>query len=466
MFKASLFKKFSKDPIIISSSGKKYNYGEVFNFAQFVGEKIEPRSLVFCLSNNTVGSLIGYISFLHNKIVPVMLSADIQLTSLERLIKDYRPEYIWIPTKLSSYFSNYDQILDLDHYCLIRFKNKENYLLNNKLSLLLTTSGSTGNPKFVRLSYENIISNAESIAKYLSIDSYQRPITALPMSYSFGLSIINSHIIKGCTILLTDDSIAQKGFWSFMKLQKATSFSGVPFTFEMLKKIRFFKMKLPDLEIVTQAGGKLDNSLIKEFSNHFLKSKIQFFVMYGQTEAAPRMSYLHPNFSVDKLGSIGKAIPGGKFWLLDKNKKQICDPNIKGDLYYSGPNVSMGYAEKRKHLSIDDMNKGVLDTGDVAIRDEDGFYYVVGRKKRFIKLFSKRINLDFTEKIVAEHFGSCACTGTDDKMVIYLTDSTVLQDVKDFLAENIGVNKSAFLVKYIKEIPKSKSGKTLYSFLN
>jgi long-chain acyl-CoA synthetase len=147
-------------------------------------------------------------------------------------------------------------------YVLVRLEEKLSFPLHDELALLFTTSGSTGSPKLVRISYENINSNAEAIAEYLSLSENERPITVLPMNYSYGLSIINSHLVKGATILLTARSIMEKEFWAFLKKEKATSFSGVPYTYEMLYKLRFFRMELPFLRTLTQAGGKLNEDLM------------------------------------------------------------------------------------------------------------------------------------------------------------------------------------------------------------
>lgn len=166
--------------------------------------------------------------------------------------------------------------------------------------MLLTTSGSTGSPKLVRLSKENILENAKSIAQYLDIDQNERAITSLPMHYSYGLSVINSHLISGATILLTEDSYIQRDFWVFAREQRVTSFSGVPFTYEILKKMKFWNRNLPTLRTLTQAGGKLSNELIEYFAKNAKLRDVNFYVMYGQTEATARMSYLPCQYTIEK----------------------------------------------------------------------------------------------------------------------------------------------------------------------
>ena len=450
---------------MVTKDGTHFSYKEILSTIDVISENIENRSLVFCLAQNSPGSLAGYLAFVQNKIVPLMLNSDLDSELLDNLITTYKPEYLWAPKKDKYLINNGKVVLNILDYSLIKLPfNKEN-LLHDDLGLLLTTSGSTGSPKLVKLTYENIFSNAESIAKYLSIDENERPVTSLPMHYSFGLSIINSHMIKGATILLTNSSLLEREFWSFLKTYKATSLSGIPYSFEILKKLRFFKMNLPYLKTITQAGGKLNDDLNLEFSE-FCKNKGKcFFVMYGQTEATARMSYLPHEYSITKLGSMGITIPDGEFSLIDDNGNIIDEHEKEGELVYRGKNVSMGYAVSRADLAKGDENKGVLATGDIAKRDRDGYYYIVGRKKRFIKLFGNRVNLDETERLIKNVISDCACSGQDDEMVIYITDKSKLKKINRYIAEKTRINHRAFIVKYIPEIPKNSSGKTIYSKL-
>jgi long-chain acyl-CoA synthetase len=451
---------------IISDKYESIKYSELENISSSLQSKIPERSLVFSLNKNTSGSLCGYYSFLKNKIVPLMLDANMNLSLIKELIDNYRPEYLWLPNENVSEFSYNKEIYSVFDYTLIKINNKKKFSLHKDLALLLGTSGSTGSPKLVKLTYENIESNAKSIIEYLSINKNERPITTLPMSYSFGLSIINSHLLSAATLLLTNNSIFEKDFWKFFNSEKATSLSGVPFTFEMLRKLRFFNMDIPSLKTITQAGGKLNDELNLEFAKYCKNTGKQFFVMYGQTEATARMSYLPYQDSLKKLGSIGIAIPNGELSLIDENKIKINQPNIEGELVYKGSNVSMGYAKCCEDLERGDENKGILQTGDLAKRDEDGYYYIVGRKKRFIKLYGNRVNLDETERIIKNIIPDCACAGTDDKLLIYITQKEFVQKIKLYVSSKIGINSRAFQVRCIDKIPKNSSGKTIYSKLS
>ncbi len=462
----SINKKYSQQIAALTDQGESFSYSDLKVLSESINSKIQERSLLFCLCQNKPGSLIGYYTFISNSIVPLMLDASMDQEMLAKLISTYKPEYLWLPSELVSSFPEGEEKYVLLGYSLVKLNQDNPYSLQENLALLLTTSGSTGSPKLVRLSYENMEANAKSIAEYLSIDEHERPITTLPMNYSFGLSIINSHLLKGATILLTSKSLMEKEFWSLLKNQQATSLSGVPYTFEILKKLRFFRMDLPALKTLTQAGGKLNIDLNKEFTEFSQQAGKRFIVMYGQTEATARMSYLPSEYSLSKLGSIGIAIPGGKFSLIDDAGSVIDEPNSIGELKYKGLNVSMGYAECGDDLQKGDENNGVLYTGDLAKRDGDNFYFIVGRKKRFIKLFGNRVNLDETEQILKSYIPDCACTGEDDHLKIFITDSERENEVRNFISAKTGIHHSAFSVRYIAEIPKNPSGKTIYSILS
>ncbi|MBT3295044.1 MAG: AMP-binding protein [Verrucomicrobia bacterium] len=457
--------RLSDNIAIVSANGEQHSYGALLAYTERLAERLEPRALVFCLAQNSVGSLVGYLSCMMNGTVPLLLNDHLNPELLDNLMALYRPQYLWVPQDNIHTAESRDSVVEMLGYSLIRLSDNTGYPLHPDLGLLLTTSGSTGSPKLVRLTYENLRANAESIAEYLSIDSSERPITALPMNYTFGLSIINSHLIRGATILLTNRSLMEREFWAFLKQYKATSLSGIPYSFEILKKLHFFDMDLPHLRTLTQAGGKLNDDLNRQVAEFCRKAGKRFFVMYGQTEATARMSYLPHEKSIGKLGSMGVAIQGGAFSLIDEDGNTIDKSDTVGELVYRGKNVSMGYAVCGDDLTKEDENEGVLVTGDLATCDEDGFYYIVGRKKRFIKLFGNRVNLDATEQLLKGITPDCACTGNDDRMLIYITNEDLTKEVRHFVAEKTGIHPSAFDVRCIDAIPKSSSGKTIYTAL-
>lgn len=458
---------FKDNVAVIDEYGTVLSYEDVLNETNKIAKHIPKRCLVFSLCENSVGSVLGYVSFINNGIVPVLLNSQLEKGLLVNLLDNYCPEYLWVPEALVSEFSDADPVYSVHSYCLLKTSYKKKYELNPELCLMLTTSGSTGSPKFVRQSYVNVESNAKSIVQYLELDETERPITTLPMNYTYGLSIINSHLMVGATLLVTDKGLMQKEFWSFFKEQKATSFGGVPYTYEMLDKLRFFQMKLPSLRYMTQAGGKLTPELHKKFAEFAESIGTKFIVMYGQCEATARMGYLPAEHSLVKNGSMGIAIPGGKFHLIDVDGNEITEPHTTGELVYEGANVTLGYAECGEDLALGDERNGVLQTGDMAQFDEDGYYYIVGRKKRFLKIYGNRVNLDEIDRLIKAQFDNidCASAGVDDHMFLFITDADIADSVKKFVVHKTGLNQAAFQIVVIDEIPKNDAGKTLYKEL-
>ncbi len=450
---------------LITDDGLSFTYGDISKFSETISKIIPQRCLVFCLSQNTVGSLFGYISFLSRSIVPLMLDSSLDSEFLQGLITTYHPAYLWLPDKRVNEFSTCEIVFSTYNYSLVKLEEKNSFALHPDLAMLLTTSGSTGSPKFVRISYENLKANAASISSYLCIDEQERPITTLPMWYAYGLSVINSHLIKGATILLTSKTLVEKGFWDFFKNHKASSLAGVPSTFQLLKQLKFFEMSFPSLKTLAQAGGKLNDELNRYISGYALNAGKRFFVMYGQTEATARMSYLPPEYAIKKTGSIGMPLPGCEFNLVDDHGNEIHEAGLVGELVYKGKNVSMGYSGSGDDLIKGDENRAVLFTGDLAKKDEDNFYYILGRKKRCIKLFGNRLNLDEAESLLAKISPDCACTGHDDNMVIFTSDKTKLLEIKQYISTKTGIHPSAFSVQHCDEIPKNAVGKINYSSL-
>ena len=459
--------KFSDNVAVITENGERVSYSALADYCSLLTRHIPHRCLVFNLCRNELGSLVGYTAFLNAKIVPLMLKADLDENLLHELIKAYKPDYLNVPSEMVEKFADCKIVYENLGYALLKTVFDSAYPLHDDLALLLTTSGSTGSPKLVRQSYKNIESNTKSIVEYLSLDESERTITTLPMNYTYGLSIINTHLAVGASIVLTDKALMRKEFWQQLKEYEATSFGGVPYTYEMLNRLRFERMDLPALRCITQAGGKLSPALHEKFAKWAIEKNKKFVVMYGQTEATARMSYLPAEKSLEKSGSIGVAIPGGKFSLIGDDGSEITTPEIAGELVYYGDNVTMGYAECGEDLIKGDERNGRLETGDVATFDKNGFFYIVGRKKRFLKIFGNRVNLDETERLLKAEFvnSDFACGGVDDKMSVFLTNESLKDAVLTFLTNTLKLHASAFKVCPIDAIPRNESGKVLYNDL-
>lgn len=450
--------------VVITDAGETMQYGQLKEEVDKLTPFLHPHKLAFCLCRNQIGCLMGYITFMNAGVPVVLLDGQKNEEVVESLLTIYKPAYLWVSEDRTELIKDHKVLYSTHGFSLVAY-NEQAGKIHPGIALLLTTSGSTGSPKLVKLTRENLLSNAESIAGYLSITSDERPVTSLPMHYSYGLSVINSHLIKGATILMTDKAVIQKEFWNFAEEQHATSIAGVPYTYEMLRRLRIFRMDLPDLKTMTQAGGKLNAKIAEEYIRNAKETGRRFFVMYGQTEATARMSYLPQEHALEKYASIGVAISGGSFSLIDVNGNEITEPEVDGELVYKGANVSMGYAECIADLAVGDENHGELHTGDIARRDADGYYYITGRMNRFVKVWGNRCNLDAIEQLVKLIIVNCACVGVDDLITIFVTEEGLDSQIKTMLSDKMGLNNRAFAVKVISEIPKNASGKIQYAEL-
>ncbi len=462
--------KYGKQSAVITDNGEQLSYQDLYRDSHSIATHVPAGSFVFTLCENHIGAFVGYVAMLDNHKAQVLLDAHKDLDTIQHLAASYSPDFYWIPLERKEEFSTHglideQSVCDYKGYCLARGVHRSETKVHDELLLCLTTSGSTGSPKFVRISEGNLKSNTISIAQYLSIDKTERPITSLPMYYSFGMSVINSHLMQGATILLTDKTVVQREFWTFLKEQQATSIAGVPYTYETLKAYRFFRMDLPYLKTMIQAGGKLNAEIVKEYADFAADKGKRFFVMYGQTEASPRISYLPYEKATEKYSSIGIPVPGGKMSIIDVEGHEITTPNTDGELIYYGPNVCLGYAECREDLTKGDENNGCLHTGDVARFDEEGLFYITGRLKRFVKVWGNRCNLDAIEQLVKAITTDCACVGVDDLVTIYVTKDGLVESIVNLLSGKTGLNPQAFRVETIPSIPKMESGKIDYKHL-
>ena len=454
------FSQYGNKTAWISDSSGRGTYNDLYYCCEEWNKKF-PRSLVLILCKNTPGSLISYIAAMETNSVPILLPWNIHREFLNHIISEYKPNYLCIPKGMAEVF-NRSKLFEVEDYQVMAL-SKEPVDMYEELGLLLSTSGSTGSPKLVRQSRNNVLSNAQQIAEYLEINAFERAITTMPMNYTYGLSIINSHLLKGATLLLTEKTLFEREFWEFFKNEKATTFGAVPYTYGMLKRLGFLNMDLPDLRYFTQAGGKLSKELHEEFATYAKRENKKFVIMYGQTEATARMSYLPWEMTFEKLGSIGIAIPQGKFSIRDENGDIIKEPGVTGELVYEGPNVTLGYATNIEDLTLKDERQGVLLTGDMAYRDKDDYYYIVGRKKRFIKIFGHRINLDEVENTLKREFAvECALAGEDDLLEIYTVDDSNKADMEKYVEEHFRIHPSGYAIYRISEIPKNDAGKIQY----
>jgi acyl-CoA synthetase (AMP-forming)/AMP-acid ligase II len=319
-------------------------------------------------------------------------------------------------------------------------------------ALLLATSGSTGSPKFVRLTRSNIEANAQQIVHALDIGAEDRAFGHLPLCYSFGLSILTSHLLAGAMVVLTSRSMVEPLFWEQLAAAEATSLSGVPYAFQMFERMSIADRALPHLRELTQAGGWMAPERVLRFHDLMTERGGRLWVMYGQTEATARISVLDPSQLPESVGSVGRALPRTRVWVEDANAEGI------GELAVDGPQVMLGYAESAQDLSGRDDLGGVLRTGDLGRVEADGMISIVGRLKRIAKVYGLRVSLDDIERRLAGT-GRVVAVQDGDGVIVHVEDAPdALRDARA-IERAVGLPPRSVRVNVVDSIPTTPAGK-------
>ncbi len=442
-------------------SGQSATYGDIQELVHRMEDCALPRSVVFCLCRNSVGSLAGYLALESVGMVPLLLDAQLDAALLATLDAEYQPWAYWMPSTAVQAHEE-DILLRYADYVLVR-TGHDTSPLHDQLSLLLTTSGSTGSAKLVRHKQGNLESNAKAVAEVFGWNTAERALCALPMNYTMGLNVIHSHLYSGGCVLLAASNLMAPEFWDFAKAEEATSFCGVPYSYEIFRRLRFERRGLDSLTTLAEGGDRLSDAAFRWLAETCAATDRRFFATFGTTETSARMTYLPPELALEKTGSIGRAFPHGEAFLVDEEGNRV---EGEGELCYRGPNVTMGYAQCRADLERGDDFQGEYHTGDLAQQDEDGCFYIVGRKKRFLKLFGLRVSMDEMERLIAEEFQcECACGGTDKRMVLYVVTDQDPELIRSFASQKTGIHQSAFAVELREAIPRNEYGKISYAAL-
>ncbi len=328
------------------------------------------------------------------------------------------------------------------------------------LAAMMSTSGSTGSPKLVRLSLASVTSNALAIAQSLDLGSHDRAITSLPLHYCYGLSVVTSHLAVGGSVVLTDTSVVDPCFWSAVNEHDVTTLAGVPHTFELISRLSRDVLAAPSLRRVTQAGGRMAPETVEVLARVGERHGWKLYVMYGQTEATARMACLSPSFLPGSASSVGSAIPGGA---LRIDPIEQGEPGA-GEIVYAGPNVMMGYAS-----SPTDLQRGhdldELRTGDIGRFDDDGNLEIVGRLSRFVKLHGKRTDLDALRNELRTRVAETVHVAGDDMgLVVGVVDATasaITEDdaIRATVADLAGVPAGLVCAVRLRELPMTASSK-------
>lgn len=420
---------------LTDEAGRNVSYGELARSAEaFAGQFGEGRKLILIEAANSIVSIVALIACLRAGHAVILSSGG-----SERTVDSFRPNMI------------------VDANGQVRHHDTRAHAMHPDLALMLSTSGSTGAAKLVRLSHEALHANAAAISEYLAITDTDVPITTLPIGYSYGLSVITSHLISGARIVLTEKSVVDPAFWSLFAEQGATSMAGVPYTYELLTASGFLDRNLPTLRTLTQAGGRLDASLRARYSEWSAERDVRFFVMYGQTEATARIAYLPPELQAGYADCIGHAIPGGMLHVEDETGSRVREGEI-GELVYEGPNVMMGYATEAGQLAAGrEVTK--LRTGDLGQEAAPGIFRIVGRLSRFSKIAGLRISLDEIEALLARHNIRAVVAGDDEAIAICLDDAGLTSLTAALLEEEMVIPPRALVIFAPEDLPRLPSGK-------
>ncbi|MFG3309443.1 AMP-binding protein [Streptomyces wuyuanensis] len=429
----------------VTSEGK-ISYRELADRVADTARKLGPgRRMVLLPGANTVDALVVHLAALaagH----PVLLVPGDHPEAVETLIDAYDPDVVARPAGGA--------------WAIEERRPGSAHVFHPDLALLLSTSGSTGSPKLVRLSYENLQANAEAIATYLDIRDTDRAATTLPMHYCYGLSVVHSHLARGAGLLVTGLSVADACFWELFRSARGTSLAGVPYTFDLLDRVGFADMDLPHLRYVTQAGGRLAPERVRHYAELGVRRGWDLFVMYGQTEATARMAYLPPELTTSHPGAIGIPVPGGSFSLDHVDEAPGDDV---GELVYSGPNVMLGYAHSADDLALG-RTVDALRTGDLARRTEDGLYEIVGRRSRFLKILGLRIDPQQVEAMLERYGLSALCTGDDEalSLAVVRRPGWDVRRIRRRVVDECALPPRAVRVHIVAELPRLPSGKPDY----
>ena len=468
------FDSFAASPALITDTGKTITYRDLSSLsaeteksiAQAADWPVEDRPLVMFVCRNSPGALAGYTALLNQGYPMLPVSGELPEARRRELMKIYRPGLLLMPEEMRGEYPAMKEVCAIYDYALVKTNYLDRYPVHPQLAQLITTSGSTGSAKFVRQSWKNLQCNAAAIAECLDISPSDKTITALPLQYTYGLSVFQANLLRGAAMVVTRSGVMDPDFWDLVEMENVTCFHGVPNTYEMIEHLGLFEDDFPSLRTLSLAGGKLSRQLQEYYGSYAAKNGKHFIIMYGLSEATAAISWLPPEDALHKPGSVGCVIPGGRVSLADEAGNALSGLHARGELVYYGPNVAMGYCQRGEDLQLGDEWKGVLKTGDIAGLDEDHYLFITGRLKRFIKIAGHRISLDEIDSIIMDELNILsASVGSDDHLTIFVTSDREKDLVTAFICGRLRLVRSCFRVLTIDEFPKNEGGKIRYAEL-
>jgi long-chain acyl-CoA synthetase len=443
--------------LIDAKSGQRISYlGLVDAIDAGIGRLRGPSKLLICLAiNNDLGGILCYLSALSSGHA-LVLSGPNSLSS--HFIDTYRPDIVlwsgpdWPLTLPPGTYAS-ERTLFGYHMASSQIPPIEG--IHEDLALLLSTSGSTGNPRLVRLSYANLAANAWQIASSLSLNGDDRAMLSLPLYYVYGLSVLHTLLAVSGTVVVNTPPVVSPSFWGRAVAENATMIPVVPSQLNLLRGANLDAVPIPPSLSLTISGSAMDASCREWLISQIVPRNVKVHSMYGMTEAAGRIAVLPACDFLAHPTSVGRAVPGGRLDILPTH-----------EIVYSGPNVMMGYADARESLSMADSGGDLLRTGDLGTIDADGNLYITSRLNRFCKILGIKISLDDLEKDLGT-LGEVAVVSDDISIYVFHTTSDVRPLIArtKCLAARLHIPRCAFELIRTDIIPRATSGKIRYAGL-
>ncbi|MCK6503482.1 AMP-binding protein [Myxococcota bacterium] len=418
--------------------------------------------LVLAFCRGRPGTVLGLLAARAAGLPVALVDANLAAPQRRALVEAYRPEWILDDRPEDDAVER----LPVEDAVLGRRPGPPGPAPHPDLALLLSTSGTTGSPKLVRLSAAAVAHNARAIAAALDLGPEERALQALPLHYSYGLSVLHSHLVAGGSVALTERSPMERGWWQDLADAGCTSLPGVPTGWRHLLRLGLLDRAPPGLRTCTQAGGRLEPERVRLLASWAAARGGDLRVMYGQTEATARIAVMPPGASLRRPEAAGRVLAGGALWIEAPGSAGPERPPEVGEVVYRGPNVMMGYARRRADLARGDELQGVLRTGDLGRLDEAGLLVLAGRRSRLAKVHGLRLELDEVEALLQPHGPTAALEGDDELVLACAWGSPAeLGALAPTLAVRLRLPAAALRLVHLDALPLSASGKIDYPAL-
>ncbi|WP_343216209.1 AMP-binding protein [Clostridium frigoris] len=444
---------------------------------------MSKKDAILLVSENSNFFIENYFGIIKSGAICVPINPALSSNEIKYIIDTLHIKFVFTQNKFSEKIKQlgYENIViytDHNDYNFIDL-HEDNYSddiqLENDIAIILFTSGSTGNPKGVMLTHYNLIRNTNSIIDYLKLTKQDRVETVLPFYYCYGTSILHTHFRVGGSLVINNKFMFPQTVIEDINKYNCTGFSGVPSTYQILLRMTNLKdTKLPTLRYITQAGGKLPEIFIRQLI--VILKGVDIFIMYGQTEATARLSYLPPYLINEKINSIGRGIKGTDLFVLNSEGKRVKSGEI-GEVVAQGDNIMKGYFNDKEETDKV-LKQGCLYTGDIAKVDDEGYIYIVSREKNIIKSGGIRISPKEIEDMILQipEVVECIVIGVEDdilgeavKAFVVLVADKPFVDCKyilNFCKKYLPSYKMPRNIEFLNALPKNSSGKVLIKKLN